>query len=166
MLPPSAITKGGASLIHAGGGLGRCAVRAQGSKVRFADDSEVTLTRFLRTELHELQEAVCTSDTLSRPGLSILGGRRRHRRIDRLEDLSMLTSRRTLLLHSLLAVPVFSADLFGPLHATAEGSSSSEQWYWYPFHNLTMKATSADTGNTTAWMLIENSPGRVSPSSS
>jgi mannose-6-phosphate isomerase-like protein (cupin superfamily) len=28
----------------------------------------------------------------------------------------------------------------------------------YPFHNLTMKATGTDTGNTTTWMLTENSP--------
>jgi hypothetical protein len=31
--------------IHAGGGLGRCAVRAQGSKVRFADYSEVGIAK-------------------------------------------------------------------------------------------------------------------------
>jgi hypothetical protein len=43
MLPPSAITKGRASLIHDGGVrlVGRSAVRAQGSKVRFADNSGI-----------------------------------------------------------------------------------------------------------------------------
>jgi mannose-6-phosphate isomerase-like protein (cupin superfamily) len=75
----------------------------------------------------------------------------------------MLTSRRTLLRHSILAAPVLSADLFALPHAAAEGSLSSEQWYWYPFHNLTMKATSSDTGDTTAWMLIENSPHQGVP---
>jgi hypothetical protein len=75
----------------------------------------------------------------------------------------MLTSRRMLLRHAILAAPVLSADLFALLHAAAEGSSSSEQWYWYPFHNLTMKATSSDTGDTTAWMLIENSPHQGVP---
>ena len=75
----------------------------------------------------------------------------------------MLTSRRALLGRSLLAVPVMSADLFCSLHAAAEVSSSTEQWYWYPFHNLTMKATSSDTGNSTAWMLVENSPHQGVP---
>ncbi len=75
----------------------------------------------------------------------------------------MLTSRRTLLRHSLLAAPVLSVDLLAPLHAAAEGSVSFEQWYWYPFHNLAMKTTSSDTGNTTAWMLIENSPHQGVP---
>ena len=63
----------------------------------------------------------------------------------------MHTTRRTLLRRSLLAAPLLSADLFAPLLTIAQG------WYWYPFHNLTMKATSSDTGNTTTWMLIENS---------
>jgi hypothetical protein len=75
----------------------------------------------------------------------------------------MLPSRRTLLRRSLLAAPVLSADLFAPLRAAAQISPSSEQWYWYPFHNLTMKGTSCDTGNTTAWMLVENSPHQGVP---
>jgi mannose-6-phosphate isomerase-like protein (cupin superfamily) len=75
----------------------------------------------------------------------------------------MLTSRHTLLRRSFLAAPVLPADLFALLHAAAERSSYSEQWYWYPFHNLTMKATSSDTGDTTAWMLIENSPHQGVP---
>ena len=69
----------------------------------------------------------------------------------------MHTTRRTLIRRSLLAAPLVSADLFAPLLTAAQGSSSSEQWYWYPFHDLTMKATGSDTGNTTTWMLIENS---------
>jgi mannose-6-phosphate isomerase-like protein (cupin superfamily) len=75
----------------------------------------------------------------------------------------MLTSRRTLLRQSFLAAPVLTADLFALLHVSAEEPSSSDQWYWYPFHNLTMKATSSDTGGTTAWMLIENSPHQGVP---
>jgi mannose-6-phosphate isomerase-like protein (cupin superfamily) len=70
----------------------------------------------------------------------------------------MPVTRRTLLRGSLLSAPVLSADLFAPWYAAAQVPPPSEQWYWYPFHNLTMKATSSDTGNTTAWMLIENSP--------
>ena len=75
----------------------------------------------------------------------------------------MHTTRRTLLRRSLLAAPLVSADLFAPLLTSAQVSSSSEQWYWYPFHNLTMKATGSDTGNTTTWMLIENSPHQGVP---
>ena len=65
--------------------------------------------------------------------------------------------------HSLLAAPVLSADLLAPCRAAAQVAPSSEQWFWYTFHNLTMKATSSDTGGTTAWMLIENSPHLASP---
>jgi mannose-6-phosphate isomerase-like protein (cupin superfamily) len=83
--------------------------------------------------------------------------------IPTVEELSMLASRRTVLRRSLLAVPALSADLFSPLHAAAQASSSSEPWYWYPFHNFTMKATSSDTGNSTAWMLTENSPHQGVP---
>jgi mannose-6-phosphate isomerase-like protein (cupin superfamily) len=75
----------------------------------------------------------------------------------------LLASRRTILRRSLLAAPVLSADLFASLRAAGQVASSSEQWYWYPFHNLTMKATSSDTGNTTAWMLIENAPHQGVP---
>ena len=75
----------------------------------------------------------------------------------------MLASRRTVLRRSILAVPVLSVDLFATLHPAAQAPSSSEQWYWYPFHNLTMKATSSDTGNSTAWMLVENSPHQGVP---
>lgn len=75
----------------------------------------------------------------------------------------MLASRRTLLRRSLLAAPVLFPDLLAPTFAAAQASTSSEQWYWYPFHNLTMKATGMDTGNTTTWMLIENSPHQGVP---
>jgi len=69
----------------------------------------------------------------------------------------MHPTRRTLLRRCLLAAPLAPADLFAPLLAAAPGSSFSDQWYWYPFHNLCIKATSSDTGNTTTWMLIDNS---------
>lgn len=75
----------------------------------------------------------------------------------------MLASRRNLLRRSLLAVPALSAELLAPMFAAAQASSSSEQWYWYPFHNLTIKATGTDTGNTTTWMLTENSPRQGVP---
>ena len=75
----------------------------------------------------------------------------------------MHTTRRTLLRRSLLAAPLLSAGSFVPSLPAADTSSSSEQWYWYPFHNLTMKATSSDTANTTSWMLIENSPHQGVP---
>jgi len=75
----------------------------------------------------------------------------------------MHTTRRTLLRRSFLAAPLLSANLFPPLLTAAEVSSTSEQWYWYPFHNLTMKATGSETGNTTTWMLIENSPHQGVP---
>ena len=75
----------------------------------------------------------------------------------------MLTLRRTVLRRSLLFLPVLSADLFSTLNAAAQSPSPFEQWYWYPFHNFTIKATSLDTGNSTAWMLIENSPHQGVP---
>ena len=75
----------------------------------------------------------------------------------------MHTTRRSLLRRSLLALLLISADLCVPLLTAAEVSSSSEQWYWYPFHNFTMKATGSETGNTTTWMLIENSPHQGVP---
>jgi len=68
----------------------------------------------------------------------------------------MFATRRTVLHCSLLAVPVLTADLFATLPAKSLVPSSPERWYWYPFHNFTMKATGSDTGNSTAWMLIEN----------
>src|SRR5579863_10043690 len=75
-------------------------------------------------------------------------------------EFRMLGSRRSPLRRSLPAAPVLSADLLAPMFAVfaaAQASPSSEQWYWYPFHNLTMKATCPDTLNTTTWMLNENS---------
>ena len=80
----------------------------------------------------------------------------------------MLASRRSLLRRAALAAPILSADLLAPLAADAlipEPSvpKTPEQWYWYPFHNLTLKSTGSDTGNTTAWMLVENSPHQGVP---
>ena len=75
----------------------------------------------------------------------------------------MSKTRRTLLRHSLVAGPLLSAQFFAAPPAKSETTQASEQWFWYPFHNLTMKATSSATGNTTAWMLVENSPRQGVP---
>lgn len=37
-------------------------------------------------------------------------------------------------------------------------AADGDQWFWYPGHLLTMKATGKETGNTCTWMLVENGP--------
>lgn len=74
----------------------------------------------------------------------------------------MKATRRDVLRHSLIAAPLLSAKLLALADASEE-RPAREQWYWYPFHNLTMKAKGADTGGTTTWMLVENAPHQGVP---
>ena len=68
-----------------------------------------------------------------------------------------MLDRRRLLRTSAFAIPAMaSAVSFAQQHDVA--NSSEEQWYWYPGHLLTVKSVGKDTGNTCAWILIENSP--------
>lgn len=76
----------------------------------------------------------------------------------------MNPSRRSLLRSSLVGAPLLSHALLSTLETAAQmPAPSSEQWYWYPGHNLTLKSTAKDTGGTTSWMLVENSPRQGVP---
>lgn len=69
----------------------------------------------------------------------------------------MNRSRRRLLHDALTSAPVLPSILLASI-ASRGTAAVREQWYWYPGHALTMKSTGKDTGGTTTWMLIENSP--------
>jgi quercetin dioxygenase-like cupin family protein len=74
----------------------------------------------------------------------------------------MTESRRTIL-RTLLTAPAFSSVFLTPSFAMEDGKAPDEQWYWYPFHTLTVKATGNATGGTCSWMLVENSPRQGVP---
>ncbi len=73
-------------------------------------------------------------------------------------------SRRTLLQRTLLAAPALCTG-FARAAALAEAVRKAEpnQWYWFPGHSFCMKATGADTGGTTAWLMAENGPKQGVP---
>lgn len=75
----------------------------------------------------------------------------------------MMKSRRALLRRTLLSAPVFSSVFFTSSSYAMEEGTPGEQWYWYPFHTLSVKATGKTTGGTCAWMLAENSPRQGVP---
>lgn len=70
----------------------------------------------------------------------------------------MPLSRRVMLRQTLIAAPLLSSELFGPMLRAAEAQAAEEKWYWYPGHSLTFKSIGKDTGGTCTWMLVENSP--------
>ena len=65
-------------------------------------------------------------------------------------------ARRQFLKRSALVLPVWQSIL--PAFEENEANPENGQWFWYPGHILTMKATGKETGKTCTWMLNENSP--------
>lgn len=75
----------------------------------------------------------------------------------------MNSSRRNLLKAGLVASSASLVNRMTMGRAFAAAVPSSEQWYWYPGHSLTIKAAGKDTGGTCMWMLVENAPRQGVP---
>ena len=66
-------------------------------------------------------------------------------------------SRRRMLRRGLIAAPFIQGGFTVPLIGAAQPQALPEQWYWWPGHTMTIKATGEETAGTCTWILFENS---------
>jgi len=73
-----------------------------------------------------------------------------------------MKTRRELLRNGLITIPLVSSPLLlasALAQAPAAGKHADpNQWFWFPGHTFCMKATGADTGGTSGWLMAEAAP--------
>jgi len=73
-----------------------------------------------------------------------------------------MKTRRELLRNGLITIPLVSSPLLlasAFAQAPAAGKHADpNQWFWFPGHTFCMKATGADTGGTSGWLMAEAAP--------